>query len=123
MGMPGPQKISRYGLDFKLRAVRMSEQPGVLIKDVAESLCIHPFMLSKWRKQVRDGVLSGRPAALDAADAAAVAELQRLREVEAKYRQLQMEHDLLKKAIRFVSERKATSSPSSGQTGKRGLSR
>ena len=51
MGMPGPKKINRYGLDFKLRAVRMSEQPGLLIKDVAESLCIHPFMLSKWRKQ------------------------------------------------------------------------
>ena len=123
MGMPGPQKINRYGLDFKLRAVRMSEQSGVLIKDVAESLCIHPFMLSKWRKQVRDGALSGKSAGLYAADAAAVAELQRLREVEGKYRQLQMEHDLLKKAIRFVSERKAMSSPSSGQTGKRGPSR
>lgn len=94
-----------------------------LIKDVAESLCIHPFMLSKWRKQVRDGALSGKSAGLDAADAAAVAELQRLREVEGKYRQLQMEHDLLKKAIRFVSEQKAKSSPSSGQTGKRGPSR
>lgn len=47
MGMPGPQKINRYGVEFKLRAVRMSEQPGVLIKHVAESLCIHPFMLSK----------------------------------------------------------------------------
>ena len=94
MGMPGPQKINRYGLEFKLRAVRMSEQSGVLVKDVAESLCIHPFMLSKWRKQVRDGELSGKSPALDAA---AVAELQRLREVEGKYRQLQMEHDLLKK--------------------------
>ncbi len=119
MARPGPQKINRYGLEFKLRAVRMSEQPGVLIKDVAESLCIHPFMLSKWRKQVRDGVLSGKSPELNAA---AVAELQRLREVEAKYRQLQMEHDLLKKAIRFASERKATSSPSSGQTGKPVLS-
>jgi len=120
MGMPGPQKINRYGLEFKLRAVRMSEQPGVLVKDVAESLCIHPFMLSKWRKQVRDGVLSGKSPPIDAA---AVAELQRLREVEVKYRQLQMEHDLLKKAIRFASDRKAKSSPSSGQTGKRGPSR
>ncbi len=120
MGMPGPQKINRYGLEFKLRAVRMSEQPGVLVKDVAESLCIHPFMLSKWRKLVRDGVLSGKAPAIDAG---AVAELQRLREVEARYRQLQMEHDLLKKAIRFVSERKARSSPSLRQTGKRGPSR
>jgi transposase len=98
----------------------MSEQSGVLVKDVAESLCIHPFMLSKWRKQVRDGELSGKSPALDAA---AVAELQRLREVEGKYRQLQMEHDLLKKAIRFASDRKAKSSPSSRQTGRRGPSR
>jgi len=37
--------------------VQLSNQPGVLVKDVAESLCIHPFMLSKWRKQVRDGEL------------------------------------------------------------------
>src|SRR5713101_2232899 len=48
MGIPGPQKIHRYGIAFKLRAVQMSNQPGVLIKDVAESLCIHPFMLSRW---------------------------------------------------------------------------
>ena len=48
----------------------------------------------------------------------AVSELQRLREVEKRYKRLLMEHDLLKKAIRFASERKTTSSPSSRQTGK-----
>lgn len=67
MAKPGPQKINRYGLDFKLRAVLMSEQPGVQVKDVAESLCIHPFMLSKWRKQVRDGVLAGKVPQVDPA--------------------------------------------------------
>ena len=46
MAKPGPQKIKRYGLEFKLRAVLMSEQPGVQVKDVAQSLCIHPFMLA-----------------------------------------------------------------------------
>jgi transposase-like protein len=46
MAKPGPQKINRYGLEFKLRAVLMSEQPGVQVKDVAQSLCIHPFMLT-----------------------------------------------------------------------------
>lgn len=120
MGTPGPQKINRYGVEFKLKAVQMSSQPGVLIKDVAESLCIHPFMLSKWRKQVRDGVLKGR---VPTPEPAAVAELQRLREVEQQYKRLQMEHDLLKKAIRFASERKAKSSPSSRQTGPRTRSR
>jgi transposase len=114
MGTPGPQKINRYGVDFKLKAVQMSNQPGVLIKDVAESLCIHPFMLSRWRKQVRDGELVGKPARLEPA---AVAELQRLRELEQKYKRLQQEHDLLKKAIRFASDRKRKSSPSSRQTG------
>jgi transposase len=106
MGTPGPQKIHRYGIAFKLRAVQMSNQPGVLIKDVAESLCIHPFMLSRWRKQVRDGELVGKAAPIDATS---VAELRRLREVEQQFKRLQMEHDLLKKAIRFVSNRKQRS--------------
>ncbi len=116
----GPRKINNYGLDFKLRAVQLSDQPGVLVKDVAQSLDIHPFMLSKWRKQVRDGELSGKPPPLETA---AVAELQRLRDVERQYKRLQMEHDLLKKFIRFAAERKAKPSPSSRQTGKPGPSR
>ena len=111
----GPAKIKRYSLEFKLKAVQLSSQPGVLIKDVAESLCIHPFMLSKWRKQVRDGELVGDPPPLEPQEAA---ELQRLRDVERQFKRLQMEHDLLKKAIRFASERKMKSSPSSRQIGK-----
>ena len=114
MGTPGPQKIYRYGVAFKLKAVQLSNQPGVLIKDVAESLCIHPFMLSRWRKEVRDGELVGKAAPLDATS---VAELQRLREVEQQYKRLQREHDLLKKAIRFCSERKQRSMPSWNRTG------
>jgi transposase len=114
MGTPGPQKINRYGIGFKLKAVQMSNQRGVLIKDVAESLCIHPFMLSRWRKQVRDGELLGRPPPLNASS---IAELQRLCEVEQQFKRLQMEHDLLKKAIRFASDRKRKSSPSWRQTG------
>ena len=116
MGTPGPQKINRYGIAFKLKAVQMSYQPGVLIKDVAESLCIHPFMLSRWRKEVRDGELVGKCAPIDATS---VAELRRLREVEQQFKRLQMEHDLLKKAIRFVSSRKRRSLHSSRQTGAR----
>jgi len=116
MGTPGPQKINRYGVAFKLRAVQMSNEPGVLIKDVADSLCIHPFMLSRWRKQVRDGELVGKVAPIASA---VVAELKRLREVEQQYKRLRMEHDLLKKAIRFASDRKQKSLRSSRQTGAR----
>jgi transposase len=120
MAKPGPQKIKDYGIDFKLRAVQLSNQPDVLVKDVAESLDIHPFMLSKWRKQVRDGELCGTPPPVEPV---AVAELQRLRDVERQFKRLQMEHDLLKKAIRFAAEQKAKPSPSSRQTGKPGPSK
>jgi transposase len=120
MAKPGPLKIKNYGVEFKLRAVQLSNQPGVLVKDVAESLCIHPFMLSKWRKQVRDGELVGKPPPIEADS---LAELRRLRDVEKQFKRLQMEHDLLKKAIRFVSDRKAKSLPSSRQTGKPTLSK
>ena len=116
----GPLKINQYGLEFKLRAVQLSNQPGVLVKDVAQSLDIHPFMLSKWRKQVRDGELSGKPPPIETA---AVAELQRLRDVEKQFKRLQMEHDLLKKFIRFAAEQKVKPSPSSRQTGKPGPSK
>lgn len=115
MAKPGPQKLKDYGIEFKLRAVQLSNQPGVLVKDVAQSLDIHPFMLSKWRKQVRDGQLIGAPPPVQAA---AVAELRRLRDVERQFTRLQMEHDLLKKFIRFAADRKAKPSPSSRQTGK-----
>ena len=72
----------------------MSNQPGVLVRDVADSLCIHPFMHSRWRKEVRDGELVGKMAPIDTA---AVVELRRLREMEQQYKRLQLEHNLLTK--------------------------
>ncbi|MFK2903323.1 hypothetical protein ISP17_05065 [Dyella ginsengisoli] len=46
-------------------------------------------------------------------DPAVAAELKELRRVKKAYEQLKVEHDLLKKAIAFTSERKASASPSS----------
>ena len=51
-------------------------------------------------------------------DKTVAAELKALREVKKKYERLQLEHDLLKKAIAFTSARKTTSSPSSPTTRK-----
>lgn len=53
----GPRKICQYGNEFKVMAVRLTHLPGVQVKDVAEELDIHPFMLSRLRKQYRDGKL------------------------------------------------------------------
>ena len=68
-------------------------------------------MLSKWRKDAREGRLRG--VAPKPPRAAQTRELARLQQLEREYALLQEEHDLLKKAIRFCSARKATSSPSS----------
>ena len=114
MAKSGPRKIARYGDRFKATAVKLSSLPGVLIQDVARALDIHPFMLSLWRKQVREGVIVAKSAKLDVQT---VAELRRLRDLERRYKVLREEHELLKKAIRFASARKRRSSSSSRQTG------
>ncbi len=93
MGRAGPRRVRSYSPEFKLRAVQLSQQPGVLVQDVAESLCIHPFMLSRWRKQART---ASCVVPVPALDVKAVGELQRLREVERDYKRLKMEHELLK---------------------------
>jgi transposase len=35
-------------------AVRLSQRPGLQVKSVAAALEIHPFMISKWRKEARE---------------------------------------------------------------------
>ena len=56
----GPVKVRQDSLEFKLKAVKLSQLKGVEVQAVADTLEIHPFMLSRWRKEVRDGVLRGR---------------------------------------------------------------
>lgn|SRR5574341_320872 len=62
MARAGPRKVPAYSPEFKLTAVRLSQQPGIQVQAVAAALDIHPFMLSKWRKQVRDGGPAGERA-------------------------------------------------------------
>ena len=60
MARPGPRSVPKYSDEFKLTAVQLSQQPGIQVRTVAAALAIHPFMLSKWRTEVRDGRLRGR---------------------------------------------------------------
>jgi transposase len=117
MPRSGPRTVRRYSEEFKLTAVRLSQQPGLQVKVVAAALAIHPFMLSKWRKDARDGRLRGRrPKMRVAPPAREIAQLQRL---EREYALLKEEHDLLKKAIRFCSARPGTRSRSSSASAPR----
>jgi len=55
MPKPGPRTTNKCSERIKATAVRLSRLPGVAVQDVAESLYIHPFMLSRWRKEAREG--------------------------------------------------------------------
>ena len=88
---------ARYSESFKAEAVRLASQPGILVQDVAQSLDIHPFMLSRWKKQCREGIIMVNPELHQPNELVSEAELLRLREVDKAYAQLKLEHDLLKK--------------------------
>lgn len=113
MPKPGPRTTTRYSGEFKAVAVRLSQPPGVRVKDVAASLYIHPFMLSRWRKEAREGKIMVKKVAVDPT---VKAELKELRRVKQAYERLKIEHDLLKKAIAFTSARKVNASPWSSKS-------
>lgn len=52
-----PKKTLNYGNKFKVKAVELSLLENLKIKEVAVSLNIHPYMLSKWRRSYREGKL------------------------------------------------------------------
>src|SRR3989475_9927178 len=131
----GPKKVHRYTVEFKIQAVRLSLHPEIQTQDVAHALDIHPFMLSKWKKDYREGRL--KPAAEAAglslpkllrvpkADPEKRALRRHVKQLEAKVQARregraleqklaarEVEHDLLKKAIRFNIERRRRSSSS-----------
>lgn len=50
-----PRKTWQYSTDFKVKAVELSCQEGIQVQQVAAGLHIHPMMLSRWRKEYREG--------------------------------------------------------------------
>lgn len=113
-----PRNVNRYSAEFKLTAVKLSRMEGVQVRDVANALDIHPFMLSKWRKDEREGrinapveVVAPKPTPFPTRELKALAKLER------EHALLKQEHALLKKVIRFRSARRARSSPSSTRSG------
>jgi transposase len=116
MAKPGLRKVFKYSEEFKATAVALSQLEGVAVRDVASELDIHPFMLSLWRKQVREGkIVASQPKITDEKLSA---ELRELRKMKKDYERLKEEHDILKKSIRFISERRQKSSSSSKRIGK-----
>lgn len=107
----GPRKVYRYTDEFKLKAVKLTEIEGIQVQQVATALEIHPWMLMRWRKLKREGLLKGQVRI--AIDKRKLRDIEQVAELKAELALLKEEHELLKKAIRFCSALRMKSSPSS----------
>lgn len=103
-----------FSAEFKIQAVKLSLNPNIQTKDVAEALDIHPFMLSRWKKLYREGKIKAQKQSPEIKIKEIVVHKvkgnSKAAKLERELETLKIEHDLLKKAIRFSLEKKKRSS-------------
>lgn len=102
----GPRKVYRYSEEFKATAVRLSNLAGVAVQDIASVLKVHPFVLSRWRRDAREGKALTKKVKLADPTITGLRELKKLKVTCAR---LQEENLALKKTLRAASAgKKAT---------------
>ncbi len=113
------EKNWSYTADFKVKAVKLSYQPNVQVKQVAEALDIHPFMLSRWRKEYREGKLQGdglRRVGVSKKKVISGKQLSEFEKLKKENARLKKENDLLKKWQRYLAEQHQNDLDSSRDT-------
>ncbi|TSB24808.1 transposase [Psychrobacter sp. YGAH215] len=93
-------KRGRYSQEFKLEAIKLVEDQGRKIPEVANSLGIGKTTLENWVYKYRkeqQGVMPSEGKAL-------TPELRRIQELEKQIKQLKMERDILKKASALLAQ-------------------
>jgi transposase len=115
-----PRKTWQYTKDFKVKAVKLSYQDGIQVQQVAEGLDIHPMMLSRWRKEYRDGKLQGdrqkRIGVNKKKRTISDKELTENARLKKDVARLKKENDLLKKWQRYLAEQHQNDLDSSKDT-------
>lgn len=121
--MPGyaqPKRTWKYTKAFKIKAVKLSLQDGIQVKQVADGLDIHPFMLSRWRKEYREGKLQGdgkkRDSVTKKKKSPSAKQLTEAARLKKEITRLKEENDLLKKWQRYLAEIHQTDLDSSKDT-------
>lgn len=114
-----PRRTWHYLNEFKVKAVQLSLLEGVQVQDVAKTLDIHPFMLSRWRKEYREGKLVADKRQKIINMTKDKKELDRIKALEKEIAQLKQENDLLKKWQRYLAEEHQNDLDSSRDTEKK----
>lgn len=96
----GIQNRRKYDSDFKRNAVMLAQEPGRSVSEVAEKLGISKDLIYQWRKALeRKGELAFPGKGIEAL----TEEQKRIRELEKKLKDTEMERDILKKAMAIFS--------------------
>jgi transposase-like protein len=94
------QQRRKYDPDFKRNAVQLSEEPGRTVAGVADNLGIGKDILYRWRREQRnkEGLAfsgNGREAL--------TSQQQKIRNLEKRLKDAEIERDILKKAMAIFS--------------------
>ena len=117
-----PRKTWFYPVNFKIKAVELSLRNNVMSKDVALALDIHPLMLSRWRKEYREGKFKKTPRYQSNNELMdklpSKKELDSIQKLKKENERLKQENDLLKKWQRYLAEVHQSDLDSSKRSGK-----
>jgi transposase len=94
------QQRRKYDPDFKRNAVQLTEEPGRTVADVAENLGISKDLLYRWRRAQHASEELAFPGN---GREALTSEQQKIRELEKRLKNAEMERDILKKAMAIFS--------------------
>ena len=95
------QRRRKYDPEFKKNAVLLTEDPGRTVREVAENLGIQPELIYRWRCQMRD---RGELAFPGCGREVLTEDQQRIRDLEKRLKDAEMERDILKKAMHIFSK-------------------
>ena len=113
-----PRKTWQYTNEFKAKAVELTHLDDIKVKDVAATLDIHPFMLSRWRKEYREGKIVVEKGSKVTRIKKEKLEVDRVSQLEKENARLKQENNLLKKWQRYLSEQHQNDLDSSRNTDK-----
>ena len=99
------EKHTFYNFQFKYTAVKVSNHPGIQGKDVAEALNIHPIMLYRWKKDMKDGKIQDNEERARSIAVLEEAE-KRIQKLVEENKRLREENIILKKAERLFPVKK-----------------
>ena len=111
-----PRRTNKYSQEFKSKAVQLSLLKGIEVQDVARTLDIHPFMLSRWRKEYREGKIKLDKRKKVVKLPKDRKKMDRIKHLEKEVARLKLENDLLKKWQRFLGEERRQDIASSRET-------